>query len=136
MLESRPMYERSGYQTLLGRIRGNVRTLIRKQLELPRQELGEIVRANLQALKWLAIGAAFALLTLIALTVFVIAILAIILPWWLSALLVMVLFGALAAYTGYRGYKKVELRGPTRSIKSLKETVQWAKARLLGQNAS
>ena len=136
MLESRPMYERSGYQTLLGRIRGNVRTLIRKQLELPRQELGEIVRANLQALKWLAIGAAFALLTLIALTVFVIAILAIILPWWLSALLAMVLFGALAAYTGYRGYKKVELRGPTRSIKSLKETVQWAKARLLGQNAS
>ena len=136
MLESRPMYERSGYQTLLGRIRGNVRTLIRKQLELPRQELGEIVRANLQALKWLAIGAAFALLTLIALTVFVIAILAIVLPWWLSALLVMVLFGALAAYTGYRGYKKVELRGPTRSIKSFKETVQWAKARLLGQNAS
>ena len=136
MLESRPMYERSGYQTLLGRIRGNVRTLIRKQLELPRQELGEIVRANLQALKWLAIGAAFALLTLIALTVFVIAILAIVLPGWLSALLVMVLFGALAAYTGYRGYKKVELRGPTRSIKSFKETVQWAKARLLGQNAS
>jgi len=130
------MYERSGYQTLLGRIRGNVRTLIRKQLELPRQELGEIVRANLQALKWLAIGAAFALLTLIALTVFVIAILAIVLPWWLSALLVMVLFGALAAYTGYRGYKKVELRGPTRSIKSFKETVKWAKARLLGQSAS
>ena len=61
---------------------------------------------------------------------------AIVLPWWLSALLVVVLFGALAGFTGYRGYKKVELRGPTRSINSLKETVQWAKARLLGRNAS
>lgn len=130
------MYERPGYQTLLGRIRGNVRTLIRKQLELPKQELAEIVQANLQALKWLVIGAAFGLLTLIALTVFVIALVAIVLPWWLSAFLVLVLFGALAAYTGYRGYKKIELRGPTRSINSFKETVQWAKARLLGRNAS
>jgi len=136
MLESPPVYDRPGYQTLLGRIRGNVRTLIRKQLELPRQELAEILRANLQAVKWLAIGAAFGLLALIALTVFVIALVAIVLPWWLSALLVMLLFGALAAYTGYRGYKKVELRGPTRSIKSIKETVQWAKARLLGQRES
>ena len=136
MLESRPVYERPGYQTLLGRIRGNVRTLIRKQLELPKQELAEIVRANLQAVKWLAIAAAFGLLTLVALTVFVIALVAIVLPWWLSALLVVVLFGALAGFTGYRGYKKVELRGPTRSINSLKETVQWAKARLLGRNAS
>ncbi|HEY8655750.1 MAG TPA: phage holin family protein [Candidatus Limnocylindria bacterium] len=130
------MYDRPGYRTLLGRIRGNVRTLIRKQLELPRQELAEIARANLQALKWLAIGAAFGLLTFIALTVFVIALVAIVLPWWLSALLVMLLFAALAAYTGYRGYKKIELRGPTRSIKSIKETVQWAKARLLGQSES
>ncbi len=136
MLESRPVYERPGYQTLLGRIRGNIRTLVRKQLELPRQELGEILRANLQALKWLVIGAAFGLLTLIALTVLVIALIAIILPWWLSALIVMVLFGALAGYTGHRGYKKVELHGPTRSIRSFKETVQWAKARLLGRNES
>lgn len=136
MLESRPVYDHPGYQTLLGRIRGNIRTLIRKQFELPKQEIAEIVRANLQALKWLAIAAAFGLLTLIALTVFVIALVAIVLPWWLSALLIMVLFGMLAGFTGYRGYKKVELRGPTRSINSFKETVQWAKARLLGRNES
>lgn len=136
MLDSTPVYDRPGYQTLLGRIRGNVRTLIRKQIELPKQEIAEILRANLQALKWLAIGAAFGLLTLIALTVFVIALVAVVLPWWLSALLVMVLFGVLAAYTGYRGYKKIELRGPSRSIKSVKETIQWAKARLLGQRGS
>src|SRR5450830_553583 len=36
MLGSRPVYERPGYSTLIGRIRNNVRTYIRKQIELPR----------------------------------------------------------------------------------------------------
>ena len=136
MLESRPVYERPGYATLLGRIRENVRTYVRKQIELPKQEIAEIIKANLVAVKWFGIAAAFGLLTLIALAVFVIALIAIVLPLWASALLVMVLFGALAAFTGYTGYKRLELRGPTRSIASVKETVRWAKARLLGRNAS
>jgi uncharacterized membrane protein YqjE len=130
------MYERPGYRTLLGRIRENVRTYIRKQLELPRQEIQEIVQANLRALVWFAIAFAFALATLIALTVLVIAVIAIFLPLWASALIVLVLFALAAALTGFRGYKKLDLRGPTRSINSFKETVRWAKARLLGRSAS
>jgi len=129
-------YERPGYRTLLGRIRENVRTYIRKQLELPRQEIQEIVQANLRALVWFAIAFAFALATLIALTVLVIAVIAIFLPLWASALIVLVLFALAAALTGFRGYKKLDLRGPTRSINSFKETVRWAKARLLGRSAS
>lgn len=39
MLGSRPVYERPGYSTLIGRIRNNVRTYIRKQIELPKQEI-------------------------------------------------------------------------------------------------
>ena len=130
------MYERPGYSTLLGRIRSNVRTYIRKQLELPRQEIAEILRANLNAAKWFGIAAAFAMLTLIALTVLVIALVALLLPWPLAALVVMIVFGSIAGFTGYTGYRRLELRGPTRSIASFKETVQWAKARLLGRNAS
>jgi uncharacterized membrane protein YqjE len=130
------MYERPGYRTLLGRIRENVRTYIRKQLELPRQEIQEIVQANLRALVWFGIAFAFALATLIALTVLVIAVIAIFLPLWAAALIVLVLFALGAALTGFRGYKKLDLRGPTRSINSLKETVRWAKARLLGRSAS
>jgi uncharacterized membrane protein YqjE len=130
------MYERPGYRTLLGRIRENVRTYIRKQLELPRQEIQEIVQANLRALVWFGVAFAFALATLIALTVLVIAVIAIFLPLWAAALIVLVLFGLAAALTGFRGYKKLDLRGPTRSINSLKETVRWAKARLLGRSAS
>ena len=135
-VQSPSLYERPGYRTLLGRIRNNVRLYIRKQLELPRQEIAEIVRANLRAAMWFGIAFAFVLGTLIALTVLVIAVIAIWLPLWAAALIVFVLFIALAGLTGYIGYKKLDLRGPTRSINSLKETMRWAKARLLGRSAS
>ena len=130
------MYERPGYRTLLGRIRNNVRLYIRKQLELPRQEIAEIMRANLRALVWFGIAFALALGALIALVVVVIAVIAIFLPLWASALIVFALFLLTAALTGWRGYKKLELHGPTRTMNSFKETVRWAKARLLGRSAS
>jgi uncharacterized membrane protein YqjE len=135
-VHSPSLYERPGYRTLLGRIRNNVRLYIRKQLELPRQEIAEIVRANLRAAMWLGIAFAFVMGTLIAFTVLVIAVIAIWLPLWGAALIVFLLFIALAALTGFIGYKKLDLRGPTRSINSLKETMRWAKARLLGRSAS
>ena len=135
-VHSPSLYERPGYRTLLGRIRNNVRLYIRKQLELPRQEIAEIVQANLRAAMWFGIAFAFVMGTLIALTVLVIAVIAIWLPLWAAALIVCALFIALAALTGFIGYKKLDLRGPTRSINSLKETMRWAKARLLGRSAS
>jgi uncharacterized membrane protein YqjE len=130
------MYERPGYRTLVGRIRDNVRLYIRKQLELPRQEIAEIIQANLAAVKWFGIALALILGALVALTVFVIGLIAIFLPLWASALTVFLLFVGLAALTGWRGYKRLELRGPTRTINSFKETMRWAKARLLGRTAS
>ena len=130
------MYERPGYRTLLGRVRSNVRSYIRKQLELPRQEIAEIVRANVRAVIWFGVALAFVFGALIALTVLVIALIALFLPWWASALIVLVVFLALAALTGWTGYKKLDLRGPTKTINSVKETVRWAKARLLGRSAS
>ena len=130
------MYERPGYRTLLTRIRSNVRLYIRRQLELPRQEIAEIVRANLVAVKWFGIAAALAFMSLVALTVFLIGLIAIWLPLWASALIILLWLVGLAGLTAFRGYKKLELRGPTRSINSFKETVRWAKARLLGRSAS
>jgi uncharacterized membrane protein YqjE len=130
------MYERPGYRTLLGRVRNNVRLYIRKQLELPKQEIAEIVRTNVRALIWFGVALAFVFGALIALTVLVIALVALFLPWWASALIVFAVFTAIAALTGWTGYKKLDLRGPTRTINSVKETVRWAKARLLGRSAS
>ncbi len=130
------MYSQPGYRTILGRLRENVRNYIRKQLELPRQEIAEIVQANLRAAKWFGIAAALVFLFLIAFAVFVIALVAIVLPLPLAALAVMLLFALGAGLTGYIGYKRLELHGPTRSIESMKETVRWVKARLSGRSAS
>ena len=130
------MYERPGYRTLLGRLRDNVRTYIRKQIELPKQEIAEIIRANLRAAMWFGVALAFLFGVLIALTVLVIALIALVLPLWASALIVFVLFLALAALSAWIGYKRLELHGPERTINSVKETVRWAKARLLGRSAS
>lgn len=130
------MYERPGYRTLIGRIRDNVRTYIRKQLLLPRQEVAELVQANLRAVKWLGIAVALLLLFLVSFVFLVIAVIAIWLPLPLAALIVTLLLLGATALTGWRGYKLLELRGPTRSIESFKETVTWAKARLLGRSES
>jgi hypothetical protein len=181
------VYERPGYRTLLGRIRGNIRTYIRKQLELPRQEIAELLAANKRAAIWLGIAAALAFTTVITLVVLVIALVALVPRDWLGTLVLglsvgaaialliltlrgrMILPGLLGAIvliaigvvaflflpelvlaallvtitlliltgaTGYSGYSKLELHGPTRTINSVKETIRWAKARLLGRSAS
>ena len=130
------MYERPGYRTLIERIRGNVRTYIRKQLELPKQEIAEIVQANLAAVKWLSIALVIGLLFLVSFVILLVAVVAIWLPLPVAALIVTLLLAGGAGLSGWLGYKRLELRGPTRSIESLKETVSWAKARLLGRSES
>ena len=92
-VQSRPVYERPGYRTLLGRIRENVRTYIRKQLELPRQELAEIIRANVGAAKWFGVALVFVFAFLTALVVLIIALIALVLPLWASALIVLAVMG-------------------------------------------
>jgi len=130
------VYEHAGYRTLLGRLRANLRTYIRKQLELPRQEIAEIVRANLRAAIWFGLAAAFGLGSLVALVVLAVALVALLLPLWAAALAVVALTAGAAAVTGYVGYRRLVLHGPTRTINSVKETIRWAKARLLGRSAS
>ncbi len=176
------MYERPGYRTLLGRIRENVRTYIRKQLELPRQEIAEILAANKRAAMWLGIAAGLAFMTLITLVFLIVALVALIPRDWLgvlvlalavgtafalfvlgvrakaivpafvggivliaigwlpqlvlAALLLTIALAVGAGAMGFGGYSRLELHGPTRTIKSMKETVQWAKQRLLGRSAS
>lgn len=136
VLASREMYERPGYRTLIGRIRDNIRTYIRKQLLLPRQEVMEIVRANLRAVKWLAVAVALLLLFLVSFVILLVAVIAVWLPLPIAALIVTLLLLLTTALVGWRGYTLLELRGPTRSIDSVKETITWAKARLLGRSES
>ncbi len=130
------MDQRPGYRTIFQRLRSNVRSYIRKQIELPKQEIAEIIRANLRAAMWFGVALALLFATLVALVVLVIALIALVLPLWASALIVLILLLILTALTAVVGYRTLELHGPERTIRSVKEGVAWAKARLLGRSAS
>ena len=140
MLESDRVTTAAGgpasYRSLLGDIREKVRTYVAKQLLLPRQEIQEIIRANLRAAAWLGVAMVFVLLFLISFVVLVIAVIAVWLPLWAAALITMAIFLLLAAIVGITGYRKLELHGPERSIRSFKETVSWVRATLLGRSES
>jgi len=137
------MYDRAGYSSLIGRIRENVRTYLRKQIELPKQEIAEILQANLRAVKWFGIALVLVMLFLVSVVALLIAILANLLPGGdalrgllVSTVIVTLLLLGGAGLTGWLGYKSLDIRGPEKSIESFKETVTWAKARLLGRSES
>ena len=66
----------ASYRSLIGDIRDKVRAYIAKQLLLPRQEIAEIVQANVRAAAWMGAGVAVLLLGLVAFVVFLITVLA------------------------------------------------------------
>jgi hypothetical protein len=51
-------------------------------------------------------------------------------------LLLLIAAGLGTGAMAYGGFKRLELHGPTRTMNSVKETIRWAKARLLGRSAS
>ena len=139
MLESDDVTNGEGpasYRSLLVELRKHVRAYIAKQLLLPRQEIRELVAANVRAVAWLGAALVFVGLFLIAFVVVVVAIIAIWVPLQLAALVAMLLFFVTTAILGYIGYRSLELRGPERSIRSVKETISWVKATLLGRSES
>ncbi|MBM4421365.1 MAG: phage holin family protein [Chloroflexi bacterium] len=124
------------YRGLIGRIRERAQAYVRKQIELPKQEIGELIAANLRAVIWFAVALALVWLALVSFVVLVIALLAIVLPLALAALAAFLLFAIVAGLVGYIGYKKLVLHGPDRTIRQVKETVRWLKTRVLGRSAS
>jgi len=109
-----------------------VSTLARMEVELAKAELAEKGKhAGLGA--GLLGGAAVAgLAALGALTAFLIAVLAIPLPTWAAALVVTVLWGAVAGVLALAGRDRMRRMGapmPEKTVDSVKEDVQWLKGR-------
>jgi inner membrane protein YhjD len=117
---------------LVGQVAGDVGTLVKKEVELARQEITEAVMARVKAI------AAFVVIGVIGL--FVIGFLgaagaaglAIVVPLWLALLIVaggFVFLAILAAAFGVARLKKPPLK-PEKTKKTIKEDVEWAKAQL------
>jgi uncharacterized membrane protein YqjE len=115
---------------LVKQLASETTTLVRQELELAKAEMRE--KAGKAGPGFGMIGAAggVALLALGALTAFFILALDGVLPNWLAALIVAIVYGAIAAVLYMRGKQKVDDAGspaPRQTIETLKEDVEWAK---------
>lgn len=115
---------------LLKQLANETTTLVRQELDLAKAEMREKAgKAGPGIGMWGAAGIT-ALLALGSLTAFVILALDGVMPNWLAALIVGLVYAAVAGVLYVRGKQRVEEAGspmPEKTIESVKEDVQWAK---------
>lgn len=123
-LRERPIGE------LLKQLAEETTTLVRQELDLAKAEMREKAgKAGPGFGMWGAAGAT-GLLAAGALTAFLILALDGVMPNWLAALIVGLVYAAIAAVLYVDGKHRVEEAGspvPQKTIESVKEDVQWAK---------
>ncbi len=118
--------------TLVRRLVSGAVTLAKLEVQRGRQEMTR----NLGQLKGgvlrLAVAAALAVIFLIGLLAFVMAVLVVIGLWWVALILLFVLLigGGLLAWSGIRRVMSTKFT-PEETIAAVKEDVEWAKNRLL-----
>jgi uncharacterized membrane protein YqjE len=119
-----------GTGELLKELSDHTTTLVRQEIELAKAELGEKgKKAGLGASMFGGAGL-FGVFALAALTTCIIVAFDSAMPLWLAALIVGVVYGAIAAVLALRGRNKVQEAGPPvpeQAAESVKEDVQWAK---------
>ena len=123
-LRDRPIGE------LLKELANETTTLVRQELDLAKAEMREKAgKAGPGFGMWGAAGVA-GLLALGSLTAFLILALDGAMPNWLAALIVGLVYSAIAGVLYVRGKHRVEEAGspvPEKTIETVKEDVQWAK---------
>ena len=115
---------------LLKQLASETTTLVRQELELAKAEMREKGKKAGPGFGLIGAAGGVALLALGALTAFLILALDGVMANWLAALLVAVVYSAIAAALYVRGKEKVDDVGspaPRQTIETVKEDVQWAK---------
>jgi uncharacterized membrane protein YqjE len=117
---------------LLKRLSEQTSSLVRQELELAKAELSEKgKRAGVGAGMFGGAGV-IGLYAVGALTAAIIAALSLAMTTWLAALIVAVVYGAIAGIVALMGKKQVQQAMPPvpqDSVESVKEDVQWTKTR-------
>ena len=123
-LRDRPIGE------LLKELANETTTLVKQELELAKAEMREKGRKAGPGIGMMGAAGVAALLALGALTAFLILVLDGIMPNWLAALIVALLWAAVAGALYYMGRERVEEAGtpvPKETAESIKEDVEWVK---------
>jgi MFS family permease len=121
-----------GTGPLLRSIAADISTLVTKQIELAKQELGEIVSTRAQAIGVFAAAAVLGLFVVGFLGMTAAEALDLVMPRWAAMLTVAGVFGILAtiAVVVARARMRSAAAKPELTQRSLKEDVQWAKLQL------
>jgi MFS family permease len=107
-------------------------TLVRQEIELAKAELSERGKAAGAGAGIVAGGAVVGLLALGALTACLILLLAQAMDGWVAALIVTVVYAAVAAVLAAAGRDRIREGmppAPEQTVESVKEDVRWAKSR-------
>jgi Flp pilus assembly protein TadB len=115
---------------LLGEISDKASLLIKKEVELARNEIKADLRSQLTMAKGFAVAVVVALMALSMLPLALVFALAHVMPAWVAALAVaggLLLIAAIVAYVSWQRRVTAPL---ALTRKTLKEDVQWAKERL------
>jgi uncharacterized membrane protein YqjE len=115
---------------LLKQLASETTNLVRQELELAKAEMREKAAKAGPGFGMIGAAGGVALLGVGSLTAFFVLALDGALPNWLAALIIAIVYGAVAAVLYMRGKQKVEDAGslaPRQTIESVKEDVEWAK---------
>jgi uncharacterized membrane protein YqjE len=119
-----------GTGELLRELSDHTTTLVRKEIELAKAELGEKGKKAGRGAGMFGGAGLFGVLAFGALTTCIIVALDSAMELWLAALIVAVVYGGVAAVLALQGREKVQEAGPPvpeQATESVKEDVQWAK---------
>jgi len=107
-------------------------TLVRKELELAKAELSQKGKVAGEGAGMFGGAAVLALLAAGTLTTMVLALLDKAMDLWVAALIVTLIYGAIAAVLALSGRDRVKKGmppAPEQTVETVKEDVQWAKSR-------
>ena len=118
---------------LLKQLSEETSTLVKQELELAKAEMAEKGKKAGTGAGFLGGGALLGLGAFAAFTTFLIALLqTVVNHTWLAAIIVTVVYGAIAAVLALRGKDKIQEAtppAPEQTVETLKEDVEWAKTR-------
>ena len=115
---------------LLRQLSQETATLVRQEIELAKAEVSDKGKKAGIGVGIAGAGGIVGLLALGAFTAFLILVLNLAMPAWVAALIVAVVYGAIAAFLGLKGKEKVQQATPAvpeQTIETVKEDIQWAK---------
>jgi uncharacterized membrane protein YqjE len=126
-----PELREQSFGELLKRISEQTSTLVRQEVELAKAEMGQKAKQAGRGAGLVGAAGVVGLAALGALTAFLIIVFDLGMPLWAAALIVTLVWGAIAGLLALRG--KRELREvappvPEQTIETLKEDVEWAKS--------